>query len=82
MREYIPEWAYSNAKKYAGSDFLNKHVYAIALAIVAERETASDLLNAARCALGHLTGNMDGDMDLGDPIELLRASIAKAEGNQ
>ena len=39
-----------------------------------------DLLIAARCALGHLTGNMDGDMDLGNPVDLLRASIATAEG--
>lgn len=40
----------------------------------------TELLNAARCALGYLTGNMDGDMDLGDPREMLRAAIAKAEG--
>ncbi|NOV17849.1 hypothetical protein E5S70_17500 [Ensifer adhaerens] len=36
------------------------------------------LLEACRCALGHLTGNMDGDMDLGDPVELLRAAVSKA----
>jgi len=41
---------------------------------------APELLEAAKCALGHLTGNMDGDMDLGDPLEMLRAAIAKAEG--
>lgn len=39
-----------------------------------------DLLEAAMCALGHLTGNMDGNMDLGDPRDMLRAAIAKAEG--
>lgn len=43
---------------------------------------APDLLEACRCALGQLTGNMDGDMDLGDPCEMLRAAIAKAEGHQ
>ena len=42
-------------------------------------DTNHDLFIAARCALGHLTGNMDGDMDLGDPIELLRASVSKVE---
>lgn len=42
---------------------------------------APDLLEACRCALGHLTGNMDGDMDLGDPVEKLRAAISKAEGS-
>lgn len=36
-----------------------------------------DLVAAASCALGLLTGNMDGDMDLGDPVEMLRAAIAK-----
>jgi hypothetical protein len=41
---------------------------------------APDLFEACRCALGQLTGNMDGDMDIGDPVELLRAAIAKAEG--
>lgn len=41
---------------------------------------APDLLEACRCALGHLTGNMDGDMDLGDPLKMLRSAIAKAEG--
>lgn len=39
-----------------------------------------ELLSAAKCALGHLTGNMDGDMDLGDPVSMLREAIAKAEG--
>jgi len=39
---------------------------------------APELLDAARCALGYLTGNMDGDMDIGNPVELLRAAIAKA----
>lgn len=37
-----------------------------------------DLYAAAKCALGVLTGNMDGDMDLGDPVEMLRAAIHKA----
>lgn len=36
-----------------------------------------DLVAAAKCALGALTGNMDGDMDLGDPVEMLRAALAK-----
>lgn len=35
------------------------------------------LLEACLCALGHMTGNMDGDMDLGEPVEMLRAAIAK-----
>jgi len=39
-----------------------------------------DLLSAARCALGYMTGNMDGDMELGNPIEMLRSAIAKADG--
>lgn len=37
-----------------------------------------ELVEACRCALGHLTGNMDGDMDLGDPAELLRAALSRA----
>ncbi len=41
---------------------------------------APELFEACRCALGQLTGNMDGDMDIGNPVELLRAAIAKAEG--
>ncbi|MCV9940884.1 hypothetical protein OIU35_31425 [Boseaceae bacterium BT-24-1] len=40
----------------------------------AETEAAG-LRKAAKCALGHLTGNMDGDMDLGDPVEMLRAAL-------
>lgn len=40
-----------------------------------------ELLAACRCALGHLTGNMDGDMDLGDPVDMLRAALSKAEGS-
>lgn len=39
----------------------------------------ADLVSAARCALGYLTGNMDGDMDLGDPVEMLRTAIAQVE---
>lgn len=47
--------------------------------LLREIEGVSDyLLSACRCALGHLTGNMDGDMDLGDPVEMLRAAISKA----
>ena len=41
---------------------------------------APELLEAAICALGQLTGNMDGNADLGEPREMLRAAIAKAEG--
>lgn len=41
---------------------------------------APDLLKACSCALGWVTGNMDGDADLGDAIELIREAIAKAEG--
>jgi hypothetical protein len=37
------------------------------------------LLKAAKCALGHLTGNMDGDMEIGEPRELLRQAIAAFE---
>lgn len=37
------------------------------------------LVKAATCALGHLTGNMDGDMDLGDPVEMLRAALSLPE---
>jgi len=40
--------------------------------------TTHDLIDACRCALGHLTGNMDGDMDLGDPVEMLRTALSKA----
>lgn len=36
-----------------------------------ESNIIAELIAACRCALGHLTGNMDGDMDLGDPIEIL-----------
>jgi hypothetical protein len=36
------------------------------------------LRKAAECALGHLTGNMDGDWSHGDPVEMLRAALAPA----
>lgn len=40
-----------------------------------------DLLEACQCALGHMTGNMDGDWDLAeDPAVLLRAAVRKALG--
>ena len=39
---------------------------------------APELLAAATCALGMLTGNLDGDWSLGDPVDMLRAAIAKA----
>ena len=42
---------------------------------------APDLLKAAQCALGHLTGNMDGDWEAGDPAAMLRAAIDKATGS-
>jgi hypothetical protein len=44
--------------------------------------SAPELLDAVKCALGYLTGNMDGSMDLGDPVEMLRAAIAKATGEK
>ena len=41
--------------------------------------TAPDLYEAAAAALGLLTGNMDGDLpEDSDPIEMLRAALAKA----
>lgn len=43
---------------------------------------APEMLEAARCALGALTGNLDGDWSLGDPAEMLRAAIRKATGEQ
>lgn len=42
---------------------------------------APELLEACISALGHLTGNMDGDMELDNPVERLRAAIAKALEN-
>lgn len=41
-------------------------------------EQRDELLTAAVCVLGHMTGNMDGNMDLGDPVEMLRCAIDKA----
>lgn len=47
-----------------------------------EKANSALLTLACKGALGHLTGNMDGDMDLGDPIEMLRSAVAKTEGRQ
>ncbi|HYE38195.1 hypothetical protein [Methylocaldum sp.] len=41
---------------------------------------APELYDAAECALGLLTGNMDGDWSKGDPVHMLRAALSKARG--
>lgn len=40
---------------------------------------APDLLDACVVAIGHMTGGMDGDWRNCDPVETLRAAIAKAQ---
>ena len=41
---------------------------------------APDLAEALECCLGLLTGNMDGNWDLGDPVDMARAALKKAKG--
>ena len=43
---------------------------------------APEMLEALTVALGHMTGGMDGEWRDCDPVELIRAAIAKAEGKQ
>ena len=39
-----------------------------------------DLLDALHVALGHMTGGMDGDWRDCNPLDVIRAAIAKARG--
>lgn len=47
--------------------------------LASTREERDRMREACSCALGHLTGNMDGDIELGDPVELLRAALNPVE---
>lgn len=81
MREYfyLANECIQEAKGSSGDEaYLTALLDEAGLCLSRAQERAERLLKAVECALGYLTGNMDGDMDLGDPVEMLRASISEA----